>query len=57
VFTGFVTEDEHYYEAVVDELVWYQVGTSAQRPRCVRRQQDGEGAPSMLAAMHLTARA
>jgi predicted NBD/HSP70 family sugar kinase len=57
VFTGFVTEDEHYYEAVVDELVWYQVGTSAQRPRCVRRQHDGEGAPSMLAAMHLTARA
>lgn len=55
VFTGFVIEDEHYYEAVIDELAWYQAGSSAQRPRSVRRQQDGEGAPSMMAAMHLTA--
>lgn len=55
VFTGFVIEDDHYFDAVRDELSWYRTGTSAQRVGFVRRQQGGEGAPSMSAALSLAA--
>lgn len=54
VFNGFVIDDDHYYDAVLDELAWYRTGSSAQRVNCIRWQQDGEGAPSMIAAVTLT---
>jgi predicted NBD/HSP70 family sugar kinase len=55
IFTGFVIEDDHYYDAVRDELSWYRTGTSAQRVELIRRQHGGEGAPSMSAALSLSA--
>ncbi|MCD6675384.1 MAG: ROK family transcriptional regulator [Burkholderiaceae bacterium] len=57
VFTGFVIDDDHYFDAVRDELSWYRTGTSAQRVDFIRRQQGGEGAPSMSAALSLAAEA
>lgn len=53
VFTGFVTEDDHFFNAVLDELTWYRTGSSAQRVECVRRQQSGERAASLIAAIGL----
>lgn len=55
VFTGFVIDDDHYFDAVRDELSWYRTGTSAQRADFIRRPQGGEGAPSMIAALSLAA--
>ena len=53
-FTGFVVEDDYFFNAVMDELLWYGVGNSAQRVHAERFQNSGEGAPTSFASLSLT---